>query len=46
MFDNNMGSLQRWLINPQNVKEGSHMPNFMLNPKEIEALSTYLEGLK
>ena len=46
MFPNNMGTLQRWLLNPQNMKEGAHMPNFMLNPKEIEALSTYLEGLK
>ncbi len=46
MLDNNMPNLQRWLADPQKVKEGAHMPNFMLNPKEIEALSIYLEGLK
>ncbi len=46
MLKNNKENLTRWLKNPQKVKEGAHMPNFILNQKEIDALVSYLEGLK
>jgi len=46
LLDNNMDNMKRWLKNPQKVKAGSHMPDFMLSKDEINALSTYLEGLK
>ncbi len=46
MLENNKSNLIRWLKNPQKIKEGAHMPNFILNEKEINALATYLEGLK
>lgn len=46
LLENNKPNLERWLIDPQKVKAGAHMPNFMLDSKEIYALSTYLEELK
>jgi cytochrome c oxidase subunit II len=46
LLENNMDNLKRWLKNPQKVKAGAHMPDFMLSKDEINALSTYLEGLK
>jgi len=46
MLTNNMENMKRWLTNPQKVKEGAHMPNFMLTKDQVNALSTYLEELK
>ena len=46
MLKNNRENLKRWLKNPQKVKEGAHMPNFILNKNELNALVAYLEGLK
>jgi cytochrome c oxidase subunit 2 len=46
MLKNNRVNLSRWLKNPQKVKEGAHMPNFILSKYEINALVSYLEGLK
>ena len=43
---NNRENLTKWLKNPQKVKEGAHMPNFILSKDELNALVTYLEGLK
>ncbi len=46
MLKNSRRNLTRWLQNPQKIKEGAHMPNFILNKDEINALVSYLEGLK
>ena len=46
MVENTKENLTRWLENPQKVKKGANMPNFMLSKHEIQALVTYLEGLK
>lgn len=46
MLVNNRENLTRWLTNPQKVKEGALMPNFLLSKEEVNALVTYLEGLK
>ncbi len=46
MLKNNKVNLARWLKNPQKIKEGAHMPNFILNKDEINALVSYLEDLK
>ena len=46
MVQNNSENLTRWLKDPQQVKKGANMPNFMLSKHEIQALVTYLEGLK
>ncbi len=39
-------NISLWLENPQKVKEGANMPNFMLSKDENKALVTYLEELK
>jgi cytochrome c oxidase subunit 2 len=46
MLTNSKENLALWLKNPQKVKEGAHMPNFLLNQDEIDALSSYLWDLK
>jgi cytochrome c oxidase subunit 2 len=46
MLPNTPENLYRWLQNPQKIKEGAHMPNFMLSAHEITALVKYLEELK
>jgi cytochrome c oxidase subunit 2 len=45
-YENTSENLKKWLTNPQKEKMGAHMPNFMLTDNEINALVTYLEGLK
>ena len=40
------GNLAGWIVDPQRVKPGNHMPPNMLEPKDLEALLTYLQSLK
>jgi cytochrome c oxidase subunit 2 len=40
------GSLAAWMVDPQTIKPGAHMPTMNLEPSEIEPLVSYLEGLK
>jgi cytochrome c oxidase subunit 2 len=40
------GSLGAWMVDPQSIKPGAHMPTMNLEPGEIEPLLSYLEGLK
>jgi cytochrome c oxidase subunit II len=46
MMKNNRKNLKRWLEDPQKVKKGSNMPDFLMNKEEINALTDYLEQLK
>ena len=46
VLTNTPKNLYLWLQNPQKLKEGSHMPNFILSNSELEALVKYLEELK
>ncbi len=46
MLPNTPENLARWLRDPQKVKKGANMPNFMLSKHEIDALVAYLKGLK
>jgi cytochrome c oxidase subunit 2 len=43
---NNKENLRAWLTNPQNVKPGVKMPNFILSESEIDALVAYINNLK
>ncbi len=43
---NNEGNLRAWLTNPQKVKVGARMPNFILSENELDALVAYIHGLK
>jgi cytochrome c oxidase subunit 2 len=40
------GALGAWIIDPQTIKPGVHMPMTQLQPEEIDPLLTYLTGLK
>ncbi len=46
MMKNNDHNLKRWLTNPQKVKPGAHMPNFILTKNQVNDLAEYLEELK
>ena len=43
---NDVKNLRAWLTNPQDVKSGVKMPNFILSESEIGALVAYLNNLK
>ncbi|HEY2065959.1 MAG TPA: cytochrome c oxidase subunit II [Gemmatimonadaceae bacterium] len=43
---NTRGNLAGWIVDPQRIKPGSHMPPNMLEPKDLDALLTYLQSLK
>jgi cytochrome c oxidase subunit 2 len=46
VLPNTQRNIYLWLQNPQKLKKGSHMPNFILSNNELEALVKYLEELK
>jgi cytochrome c oxidase subunit 2 len=43
---NTRGTLAGWIVDPQGIKPGSHMPPNTLAPKDLDALLTYLQSLK
>jgi cytochrome c oxidase subunit 2 len=43
---NTRGNLAGWIVDPQRIKPGNHMPSNLLSPSDLEALLTYLQGLK
>ncbi|MQX91071.1 cytochrome c oxidase subunit II [Sinorhizobium meliloti] len=43
---NSRGNLAAWIVDPQGIKPGAHMPLIALEPEEIEPLTRYLEGLR
>jgi cytochrome c oxidase subunit II len=40
------GTLAAWIVDPQDIKPGAHMPLIKLDPDELDPLASYLEGLK
>jgi cytochrome c oxidase subunit II len=40
------GSIAAWVLDPQGIKPGTNMPNVSLAPDELDALVSYLEGLR
>jgi cytochrome c oxidase subunit II len=40
------GSLAAWIIDPQAIKPGAHMPLVELDPDDVPPLARYLEGLQ
>jgi cytochrome c oxidase subunit 2 len=40
------GNLAAWIVDPQGIKPGVHMPLIKLDPEEVDPLVSYLEGLK
>ena len=43
---NNRANLASWIADPQGIKPGSNMPATQLSRRDLDALVTYLEGLK
>ncbi|MFZ0453117.1 MAG: cytochrome c oxidase subunit II [Ignavibacteriaceae bacterium] len=39
-------NLKSWLTDPQKVKSGARMPDFLLSKNEVNELAAYIEGLK
>jgi cytochrome c oxidase subunit 2 len=46
MKRNNDQNLKKWISDPQKVKKGAHMPDFLFSDQEVNALTSYLEQLK
>jgi cytochrome c oxidase subunit II len=46
VLQNNAMDLRRWLIDPQQIKPGCHMPNFHLTDANVEDLTAFLETLE
>jgi cytochrome c oxidase subunit 2 len=40
------GTLAAWIVDPQGIKPGVHMPLIKLDPEEVDPLVSYLAGLK
>jgi cytochrome c oxidase subunit II len=40
------GSIAAWIVDPQSIKPGVHMPLVPLDPDELNALTAYLAGLE
>jgi cytochrome c oxidase subunit 2 len=43
---NTRGNLAGWILDPQSIKPGAHMPPNMLSAADLDALLAYLEGLR
>jgi cytochrome c oxidase subunit 2 len=46
VLPNDPASLREWIRDPQHPKPGNRMPALPLSGADVEALATYLEGLK
>jgi cytochrome c oxidase subunit II len=46
VLPNSIGNLAGWLLDPQSVKPGAHMPATTLAAADLHALLAYLEGLQ
>jgi cytochrome c oxidase subunit 2 len=43
---NEPAALAAWILDPQRIKPGSHMPANALSPADMQALVAYLETLQ
>jgi len=43
---NTRGNLAGWIVDPQRIKPGAHMPPNQLAPQDLDALLTYLQSLR
>jgi cytochrome c oxidase subunit 2 len=46
VMKNSPAELDRWLKDPQAIKEGSHMPNVQLTDAQVADFVTYFETLR
>lgn len=45
MMENNRGNLAGWIVDPQELKPGNHMPGITLTGEDLDSLLDYLESL-
>lgn len=45
MMENNRGNLAGWIVDPQEIKPGNHMPGITLSGEDLDSLLDYLESL-
>lgn len=45
ILENNRGNLAGWIVDPQELKPGNHMPGITLSGEELDSLLDYLESL-
>lgn len=45
ILDNNRGNLAGWIVDPQEIKPGNHMPGITLSGEDLDSLLDYLESL-
>ena len=45
ILENNRGNLAGWIVDPQEIKPGNHMPGITLTGEELDDLLNYLESL-
>lgn len=45
-FDNTHENVTNWIMNPQALKPGNHMPNLGMTPTVSSQIATFLESLK
>jgi cytochrome c oxidase subunit 2 len=43
---NTRGNMAGWIVDPQRIKPGAHMPPNALSSEDLDALLTYLQSLK
>jgi cytochrome c oxidase subunit 2 len=43
---NTPGNLAGWIVDPQGIKPGNHMPGNLLGSEDLQALLSYLGSLK
>ena len=46
MIENNRGNLAGWIMDPQGIKPGNHMPATNLDEQQLQDLLDYLESLQ
>jgi cytochrome c oxidase subunit 2 len=46
MLPNTRSNLEAWITNPQKIKPGARMPDFLLSQGDVDKLVAYLEDLK
>ncbi len=45
ILENNRGNLAGWIVDPQEIKPGNHMPGITLSGEDLDDLLDYLESL-
>jgi cytochrome c oxidase subunit 2 len=45
-LEHNRRNLAAWIAAPQGIKPGNHMPVVGLDPRDLQSITAYLDGLK